>query len=1105
MGLITNVIQGFFGNKSERDIKAIMPVVEQIREAYTKIETISNDELRAKTLSLKQQVRDYIKEEEDKIKELKKQAETGNLQINEVENIYDEIDKIEKDIADKLEEVLNKVLPEAFAIVKQTAKRFNDNEYLEATATDFDRDLAANRDSIQINGNKVRYFNHWIAGGNEIKWDMVHYDVQLIGGIVLHEGKIAEMATGEGKTLVATLPVFLNALAGRGVHIVTVNDYLAKRDAEWMGPIYEFHGLSVDCIDKHQPNSENRRNAYNADITFGTNNEFGFDYLRDNMAISPHDLVQRKHHYAIVDEVDSVLIDDARTPLIISGPVPRGENQEFEELKPRVEKLVSAQRHFVTEVLAEAKKLINEGKTEQGGFKLLQAYKGLPKNKALIKFLSEQGNKALLLKTENFYMQDNSKNMHKVTDDLYFVIEEKLNSVDLTDIGIDLITSSSDDASFFIMPDIGAEIAELENSNLNQKQILEKKDKLLQDYAIKSERIHTINQLLKAYAMFERDVEYVVIDNKVKIVDEQTGRIMEGRRYSDGLHQAIEAKERVKVEAATQTFATITLQNYFRMYHKLAGMTGTAETEAGELWNIYKLDVVVIPTNRRVIRDDREDLIYKTKREKYNAVIDEIVNLVEHERPVLVGTTSVEISELLSRMLKIRGIKHNVLNAKLHQREADIVADAGKARTVTIATNMAGRGTDIKLSQQTKEAGGLAIIGTERHESRRVDRQLRGRSGRQGDPGTSQFYVSLEDDLMRLFGSDRIASLMDRLGLKEGEVIQHSMITRSIERAQKKVEENNFGIRKRLLEYDDVMNSQREVIYTRRKHALFGERIQVDIANMMYEVCESLVNQFHENIGFEEFKFEVLRTLSVEPNFKENEYMKLNPDELAGKLYDTITEAYKRKQELIAKQAFPVIKDVFEKQGKVYENIVVPITDGIKTYNILTNLEKAYNTEAEELVHAYEKTLTLASIDEAWKEHLRELDDLKQAVQSATYEQKDPLLIYKFESFELFRNMLDRINKEVVGVLMKGHIPIRDSSGIRQGQSPRRLDMSKLETSKSEFQSSLGGDNGSPDKKEQRVQPVRVEKKVGRNDPCPCGSGKKYKLCHGRPGVGAQI
>ena len=1109
MNILTKVLGIFFGNKSDRDIREAMPVVEKVRAEYKHIQTLTNDQMRAKTQELKNHIQDYIKTEQDEIAKLKVEAENDNLEVSEVEKIYEKIDKIEKDIDDKLEVVLNEVLPVAFALMKETARRFNDNEYLEATATDFDRDLAVVRDNVEIHGDKVRHLNHWMAGGNEITWDMVHYDVQLIGGVVLHEGKIAEMATGEGKTLVATLPVFLNALTGRGVHLVTVNDYLAKRDSEWMGPLYEFHGLSVDCIDKHQPNSDARRKAYNSDVTFGTNNEFGFDYLRDNMALSPQDLVQRRHNYAIVDEVDSVLIDDARTPLIISGPVPRGDNQEFDEFKPKVETLVNAQRKLVTEILAESKKLIGDGKSEDGGFKLLQAYKGLPKNKPLIKFLSEQGNKALMLKTENFYMQDNSKHMHKVTDELYFVVDEKLNSVELTDKGIDLITSSSDDTEFFILPDIGSEIAELEKSGDIPEKIVEKKDKLLQDYAIKSERVHTVNQLLKAYAMFERDVEYVVIDNKVKIVDEQTGRIMEGRRYSDGLHQAIEAKEKVKVEAATQTYATITLQNYFRMYHKLAGMTGTAETEAGELWNIYKLDVVVIPTNKPIVRDDREDLVFKTKREKYNSVIDEIVHLVEIGRPVLVGTTSVEISELLSRMLNLKGIKHNVLNAKLHQREADIVAEAGKKGTVTIATNMAGRGTDIKLTPEVREAGGLAIIGTERHESRRVDRQLRGRAGRQGDPGSTQFYVSLEDDLMRLFGSDRIASLMDRMGLKEGEVIQHSMITKSIERAQRKVEENNFGIRKRLLEYDDVMNSQREVVYTKRRHALFGERIQLDIANMMYDISESLVSQFHGSAEFPDFSFEVIRTLSVNAPVSEDEYLKLNADEIGEKLYDSIRKSYKRKQEMIRHQALPVIKEVFEKQSKVYENIVVPITDGVKVYQVLANLEKSYTTECEELVRSYEKTILLASIDESWKENLRELDELKQSVQNATYEQKDPLLIYKFESFELFQNMVDRINKEVIGVLMKGQIPIQDPSEVQRGQAPRRMDMSRLETSKSEYGSSFsgGGDGGGDgqQRQQQRVQPVRVEKKVGRNDPCPCGSGKKYKNCHGRPGVEAAV
>jgi preprotein translocase subunit SecA len=923
---------------------------------------------------------------------------------------------------------------------------------------------------------------------------MVHYDEQLIGGVVLHAGKIAEMATGEGKTLVATLPVFLNALAGRGVHIVTVNDYLSRRDSEWMGPIFEFHGLSVDCIDKHQPNSEPRRKAYLADVTYGTNNEFGFDYLRDNMAISPSDLVQRKHHYAIVDEVDSVLIDDARTPLIISGPVPRGEDQSFEEFKPQVEKLVNVQRTLVTNYLAEARKLIADGKTEEGGFKLLQSFKGLPKNKPLIKFLSEQGNKALLLKTENHYMQENSKNMHVVTDDLYFIIDEKLNSVELTEKGTDLITGSSSDANFFIMPDIGSEIAELEKSGLTPEEKILHKDRLLQDYAVKSDRIHTVNQLLKAYTMFESDVDYVVMDNKVKIVDEQTGRILEGRRYSEGLHQAIEAKERVKVEAATQTFATITLQNYFRMYHKLAGMTGTAETEAGELWNIYKLDVVVIPTHRDIVRNDQEDLVYRTKREKYNAVIEEIVNLHNQGRPALVGTTSVEISELLSRMLKLKGIKHNVLNAKLHQREAEIVAEAGRTGTVTIATNMAGRGTDIKLSQDVREAGGLAIIGTERHESRRVDRQLRGRAGRQGDPGSSQFYVSLEDDLMRLFASDRIAGWMAKMGWNEGEPIQAKLITQSIERAQRKVEENNFGIRKRLLEYDDVMNSQREVIYTKRKHALYGERIQVDVANMMGDVCESLVGQLHGHVDYDEFLLTVLRVLSIEPPVTRQEYSKLPSEEIIERIYKGLRETYARKQSVISKQALPVIKDVFEKQGKLYENIVVPITDGSRIYNILTNLEKAYRSNGDELVRAYEKNILLHIIDDAWKEHLRELDDLRQSVQTATYEQKDPLLIYKFESFELFRTMIDKINRDVTGILIRGQIPIRDASEVQRAQAPKRTDFSQMEANKKEFES--GSESGDK-KKPEHVQPVRVEKKVGRNDPCPCGSGKKYKHCHG--------
>ncbi len=1095
MGIV-KLISSLFGNKSARDIKEITPLLNKVFEAYEKVVPLSNDELREMSAGLKQKVRDAIKDDEAEVEKLKQQAESDEVSLGDKEELYNRIDRIEKEINVKLKDVLLEILPDAFSIIKDTARRFKENEEVEVTASDFDRNLAAVRSSIDIKGDKAFWKNRWIAGGNETTWDMVHYDVQLIGGIVLHSGKIAEMATGEGKTLVATLPVFLNALSGRGVHVVTVNDYLARRDAEWMGPLYEFHGLSVDCIDKHQPNSEPRRKAYMADVTFGTNNEFGFDYLRDNMAINPDDLVQRPHNFAIVDEVDSVLIDDARTPLIISGPVAKGENQLFEDLKPKVESLVSAQRKLVNDVIVEARKALAAGDTEKGGFLLLRAYKGLPKNKTLIKLLSEEGNKALMIKTENFYMQDKSKHMYKVTDELYFVIDEKINSIELTDKGIDLITSASDDEKFFILPDIGSEVAELEKSNLKPDEKLQKKDELLRDYAVKSERVHTINQLLKAYTLFEKDVEYVVIDNKVKIVDEQTGRIMEGRRYSDGLHQAIEAKEKVKVEAATQTFATITLQNYFRMYEKLAGMTGTAETEAGEFWNIYKLDVVVIPTNEPCIRDDREDLVYKTKREKYNAVIDEIVDLVGKNRPVLVGTTSVEISELLSRMLKIKGIKHNVLNAKLHQKEAEIVAEAGYPKTVTIATNMAGRGTDIKLTPAVREAGGLAIVGTERHESRRVDRQLRGRAGRQGDPGSSQFFASLEDDLMRLFGSDRIAKLMDRMGLKEGEVIQHTMITKSIERAQRKVEENNFGIRKRLLEYDDVMNAQREVIYSKRKNGLKGERLDVEIANMMYDVCENLVEQYHETADFEGFSMELIRLFSIDSPVNEEEFKQMSSTEIMDKMRDLLNDTFIRKVNTIAQQAYPVIKDVYEKSSHLYENIVVPISDGAKVFQVVTNLKKAYETEGRDIVKSYQKTAILMVIDELWKEHLREMDDLKQSVQTATYEQKDPLLIYKFESFELFKSMVGRVNRDVVATLMKGHIPIRDASQVREAEKRRRLDMSRYETSRrNEMMANT--------KEPQKSQPVKVEKKVGRNEPCPCGSGKKFKHCHGKVGVHA--
>ncbi len=1101
---INKILSKFFGNKADRDMREVMPQVNQTKEIYAQLHGITNDELREKSQALKIRIKDYVQEEEERLQALKDKAEDPEVEVTEKEEIYKEIDKLEEYIDERFDTVLEECLPEAFAIIRETAKRFKENENLEVTALDYDKNLAAQFDHVEIKGDKAVWKNRWIAGGNEITWDMIHYDVQLIGGVALHQGRIAEMATGEGKTLVATLPVFLNALTGRGVHIVTVNDYLAKRDSEWMGPMYEFHGLSVDCIDKHQPSSESRRQAYKCDVTFGTNNEFGFDYLRDNMAHAPEELVQRKHNYSIVDEVDSVLIDDARTPLIISGPVPKGENHEFMEYKPKVQRIINAQKELINQVIIDAKKYLDAENTEKAGFKLLQAHKGFPKNKALIKLLSEEGNKTLMLKTENHYMQENSKHMHLVTDDLYFVIEEKLNSVELTDKGIDLITGTSDDPNFFILPDIGSEIAEIEKSEMAEKKKLETKDKMLQDYAVKSERIHTVNQLLKAYAMFEKDVEYVVMDNKVKIVDEQTGRIMEGRRYSDGLHQAIEAKENVKVEAATQTWATITLQNYFRMYHKLAGMTGTAETEAGEFWDIYKLDVMVIPTNEPVIRDDREDMIYKTKREKYNSVIDELVRLHNEGRPSLVGTTSVEVSELLARMLKIRKINHNVLNAKLHQREAEIVAQAGQPGTVTIATNMAGRGTDIKLSPEVKKAGGLAIIGTERHESRRVDRQLRGRAGRQGDPGSSQFYVSLEDDLMRLFSSDRIAGLMDRLGLKEGEVIQHSMITKSIERAQKKVEENNFGIRKNLLEYDDVMNSQREVIYKRRRHALFGERLGLDIANMLYDVTESIVNNYHDGDDFEGFKMELIRVLSIESPVDLAEFKKISSQDLIDSIYEILLATVKRKRESISAQAMPVIKDVYERQSQVYENIVVPVSDGSKVFQVLANLEKCYNSEGRELVKSYEKSIILATIDQSWQEHLRELDDLRQSVRNAAYEQKDPLLIYKFEAFQLFTAMIDKVNRDVVSTLMKVHIPLRDPESVKKADAPRKMDLSKFEANKQDMPryNDPSGGGGGGDRKPQKSQPVRVEKKVGRNDPCPCGSGKKYKNCHGRPGAG---
>ncbi len=1094
-----DILKKLFGNKSQRDLREIQPYVDRILAEYAKIETLSNDELRQRVTDIKAHIQESVAPEKARIAEIKENIE--NVEYDEREIMWEEVDKLEKAILDKYEKALDEALPQVFALVKATAKLFAENERIEVTATQFDRDLAAKgHDFLHIEGDKAIYQNHWMAGGNEITWNMVHYDVQLFGGVVLHKGKIAEMATGEGKTLVATLPVFLNALTGNGVHVVTVNDYLAKRDSEWMGPLYMFHGLSVDCIDKHQPNSESRRRAYNADITFGTNNEFGFDYLRDNMSITPQDLVQRAHNYAIVDEVDSVLIDDARTPLIISGPVPKGEVQLFEELQPKVEALYKAQKALATKLLADAKiKIASEDKEvrKEGALLLFRTYKGLPKNSALIKYLSEPGIKSLMLETEEYYMQENNRNMPIVTDPLYFVIDEKNNGVDLTDKGLDMITGDSDDPQFFVLPDIGAQLAELDNMGLSDTERQERKDQLTQEYAIKAERVHTVHQLLKAYALFERDDEYVVIDNKVKIVDEQTGRIMEGRRYSDGLHQAIEAKEHVKVEAATQTFATITLQNYFRMYHKLAGMTGTAETEAGEFWDIYKLDVVTIPTNMPVIRQDLNDRVYKTKREKYNAVIEEIVKMVESGRPVLVGTTSVEISELLSRMLTLRKIKHNVLNAKLHQKEAEIVAQAGQSGTVTIATNMAGRGTDIKLSDAVRKAGGLAIIGTERHESRRVDRQLRGRAGRQGDPGSSVFYVSLEDNLMRLFSSERIAKVMDRLGFKEGEMIEHPMISKSIERAQRKVEENNFGIRKRLLEYDDVMNAQREVIYKKRHHALMGERIGIDIVNMMYDASQALIEEYAKAGDYEGLQENVLKTFAIEVPFDANTMRGEKESVLTEALYEAVIAAFKRKIDNLAAVANPVIKRVYEEQGDRYDNIVIPITDGKRIYNIVCNLKEAYETESKAVNKAFQKSILLHTIDEAWKEHLRDLDQLRQSVQNASYEQKDPLLIFKLESFGLFKEMINTINTKTVSILMRGQIPMRDPQQVKEAAPEARQDYSRYRTQKDQ----IGGPqaNGAqPNAPQHRPEPIKAAPKIGRNDPCPCGSGKKYKNCHGR-------
>ena len=1086
-----------FGNKATRDMKEIVPWVDKVKAAYPAISQLSNDDLRAKTKELQKFVKDSAADVSAKIADLKAKVEETELEDREA--LFAQIDKLEKEVLDRYEKALDEILPQAFAIVKDTARRFAENEEIEVTATDFDRELAATKDFVRIEGDKAIYRNHWMAGGSEITWNMVHYDVQLFGGVVLHKGKIAEMATGEGKTLVATLPVFLNALTGNGVHVVTVNDYLSKRDSEWMGPLYEFHGLSVDCIDKHQPNSDARRKAYMADITFGTNNEFGFDYLRDNMANSPKDLVQRQHNYAIVDEVDSVLIDDARTPLIISGPVPKGEEQLFEQLRPLVERLVEAQRKLANQLLTEAKRQIasSDKKEQEAGFlALFRCHKALPKSKPLIKFLSEPGIKAGMQATEEIYMEQNNKRMPEAVEPLYFVIDEKLNSVDLTDKGIDLITGNSSDPNLFVLPDIASSLSALENEkDLSEEDKLAKKDALLADYAIKSERVHTINQLLKAYAMFEKDDQYVVIDGQVKIVDEQTGRIMEGRRYSDGLHQAIEAKERVKVEAATQTFATITLQNYFRMYHKLAGMTGTAETEAGEFWDIYKLDVVVIPTNRPIARIDMNDRVYKTKREKYKAVIEEIERMVEAGRPVLVGTTSVEISEMLSKMLDMRKIPHNVLNAKLHQKEAEIVAKAGQSSTVTIATNMAGRGTDIKLSPEVKAAGGLAIIGTERHESRRVDRQLRGRAGRQGDPGSSVFFVSLEDNLMRLFASERIAKVMDKLGFKEGEMIEAKMISNSIERAQKKVEENNFGIRKRLLEYDDVMNKQRVVVYTRRRHALMGERIGMDIVNMIESCCIDAV----EGKDYEEAKMEVLKNFAIEMPVTEEEYRREKPEDIETKLFDAAMANFKRKTERMAQVAMPVIKEVYENQGQVYENILVPITDGKRVYNIGCNLKAAYESQCREIVKSFEKAILLHTIDEAWKENLRELDELKHSVQNASYEQKDPLLIFKLESVNLFDSMVKKINDQTISVLMRAQIPVREPEQVREAApEPRVPQRPRYTETKQDLSDPNQRAAAGRDTREVKREPVRNEHTIGRNDPCPCGSGKKYKNCHGR-------
>ena len=1109
MGILNTVLKTFVGDKNKKDLSKILPLVKEVNKRQLDMESLSNDELRAITTKLKEGIIEARKEVDAQIQKEQQTLETLS-DMEEREAVYNIIDQLEEDAYTQTQSYLNEILPEAFGLIKETARRFSNQSSLTVTASPFDRELSQDKSYVKLNGDQAEWANSWDAAGKEVTWDMIHYDVQLIGGIALHQGRIAEMQTGEGKTLVATLPVFLNALTGKGVHLVTVNDYLAKRDSAWMAPLFEFHGLSVDCIDYHQPNSEARRKAYRADITYGTNNEFGFDYLRDNMAHSSNDIVQPKHHYAIVDEVDSVLVDDARTPLIISGPSPEGDRHEFDQLRPKVSQLVQAQRSLLTAVLAEAKKKIAAGDTEEGAFLLLQVQRGLPKNKALIKFLSEEGIKQLLQKTENFYMQDNNREMHKVDSDLFFVIDEKNNQIDLTEKGIETLSGDSEDKNFFVLPDIGNAIAKLESQELSPEKEAAEKDKLFTEFNVKGERIHTMNQLLKAYTLFEKDIEYVVMENKVMIVDEQTGRIMDGRRYSDGLHQAIEAKESVKIEAATQTYATVTLQNYFRMYQKLSGMTGTAITEAGEFWEIYKLDVIEIPTNRPIARLDRDDLIYKTKREKYNAVIDEVSQLAAAGRPILIGTTSVEISELLSKMLTIRKVKHNVLNAKLHKKEADIVAEAGNPGVVTIATNMAGRGTDIKLSDEVKAAGGLAIIGTERHDSRRVDRQLRGRSGRQGDPGSSQFYVSLEDNLMRLFGSERVAKVMDRMGLEEGEVIQHSMMTKSIERAQKKVEENNFGIRKRLLEYDDVMNAQREVIYKRRRNALVGERLQLDISNILYDTCEDIVLTNKASNDFKNFEFQIIRTFSFTSPIDEERFAESSEEDLISELYTILYSNYKEKVQLNAKMAFPVIKNVFEKPGNKFERIVVPFTDGVKTLNVVTDLNTAYESKGKQLIIDFERNISLALIDENWKTHLRKMDELKQSVQLAVHEQKDPLLIYKFESFELFKSMLVTLNNEILSFLFKGNLPNQNEGQIteaRQNKSKANYKTTKDEVYNMDElaeQNRKAGAGAGSAQRQLTETIVRERPKIGRNEKVTIrnvanGSTKQVKFKQAEP------